>query len=66
MQTTFFAYTTTLNEGRLERQKKLVQALGPTLGKFFIPDAPTDQEVQNQKFDTNTLDRDFWKDDPKT
>lgn len=62
----FFAYTTTLNEGRLERQKKLVQALGPTLGKFFIPDAPTDQEVQNQKFDTNTLDRDFWKDDPKT
>ena len=60
----FFKYTTTLNEGRIERQKKLVDAFGPTLGKFFIPDAPGEHEIQ--KFDAKSLDRDFWKDDPKT
>lgn len=59
----FFKYTTTLNEGRLDRQKKLVAAFGPTLGKFFIPDAPGEHEIKT--YDTKQLERDFWKDDPK-
>jgi len=58
----FFKYTTTLNEGRLERQKKLVDAFGETLGKFFVPDAPAEHEVKT--FDTKQLERDFWKNDP--
>lgn len=58
----FFKYTTILNEGRLERQKKLVDAFGETLGKFFIPDAPAEHEVKT--FDNKQLERDFWKNDP--
>lgn len=58
----FFAYTTTLNEGRKERQKKLVDAFGETLGKFFIPDAPEEHEIKT--FDAKQLERDFWRDDP--
>lgn len=58
----FFAYTTTLNEGRKERQKKLVNAFGETLGKFFIPDAPEQQDIKT--LDTKQLEREFWKDDP--
>lgn len=58
----FFAYTTTLNEGRKERQKKLVDAFGETLGKFFIPDAPEQQDIKT--IDQKSLERDFWKDDP--
>ena len=58
----FFKYTTTKNEGRLERQKKLVEAFGETLGKFFVPDAPAEHEVKT--FDTKQLERDFWKNDP--
>ena len=59
----FFAYTTTLNEGRKDRQKKLVNAFGDTLGKFFIPDAPDESEVP--KIDPKVYERDIWKDDPK-
>ena len=59
----FFAYTTTLNEGRQERQKKLVAAFGETLGKFFIPDAPDEQEIP--KPDPKMFERDIWKYDPK-
>ncbi|KAJ9655986.1 hypothetical protein H2198_005239 [Neophaeococcomyces mojaviensis] len=58
----FFKYTTTLNEGRQERQKKLVDLFGDTLGKFFVPDAPDQSEIPT--FDPTKLDRDFWKDDP--
>jgi len=58
----FFKYTTTLNEGRQERQKKLVDLFGDTLGKFFVPDAPDQSEIP--AFDATKLDRDFWKDDP--
>lgn len=58
----FFKYTTTLNEGRIDRQKKLVDAFGETLGKFFIPDAPAEHEVKT--FDNKQLERDFWKNDP--
>lgn len=59
----FFAYTTTLNEGRQDRQKKLVAAFGETLGKFFIPDAPDDQDIP--KVDPKVFERDIWKNDPK-
>lgn len=58
----FFKATTTMNEGRERRQKTLVSAFGETLGKFFIPDAPKEHEVQT--LDTRTLEREFWKDDP--
>lgn len=57
----FYAYTTTLNEARQDRQKKLVAAFGETLGKFFIPDAPAQHELKKQ--DNQDFDRDFWKDD---
>lgn len=60
----FFAFTTTLNEGRKQRQKKLVDAFGESLGKFFIPDAPGEDEVMST-FNPKSLERDFWKDDPK-
>lgn len=58
----FFAYTTTLNEGRKERQQKLVNAFGETLGKFFIPDAPDSSEIK--PIDPKTFEREFWQDDP--
>lgn len=58
----FFKYTTTLNEDRKERQRKLVNMFGDTLGKFFIPDTPNQSEIPT--LDTTNLDRDFWKDDP--
>lgn len=57
----FFKATTTMNEGRERRQKALVDAFGVTLGKFFIPDAPKEHEIDT--LDTKTLERDFWKDD---
>lgn len=60
----FFAFTTTLNEGRKERQKKLVAAFGENLGKFFIPDAPEEGEIK-KPFDPTSLERDFWKNDPR-
>lgn len=59
----FFAYTTTLNEGRQDRQKKLVAVFGETLGKFFIADAPDEQEIP--KIDPKTYERDIWKNDPR-
>lgn len=58
----FFKATTTMNEGRHQRQKTVVAAFGETLGKFFIPDAPKPDEIQ--ALDTRSLERDFWKDDP--
>lgn len=57
----FFKATTTMNEGRDKRQQTLIDAFGETLGKFFIPDAPKEDEIQ--KLDTKTLEREFWKDD---
>lgn len=57
----FFKATTTMNEGRERRQKLAVDAFGETLGKFFIPDAPKEHEIQTP--DLKTFEREFWKDD---
>lgn len=57
----FFTYTTTLNEDRKDRQKRLVNTFGETLGKFFVPDPPTEHEMKT--FKNEELERDFWRDD---
>lgn len=57
----FFKYTTTLNEGRKDRQQWLVKTLGETIGKFLIPDPPQEHAVRT--YAQKDLERDFWKEE---
>lgn len=57
----FFNYTTTLNEDRKDRQRRLIDTFGEAVGKFLVPDPPSEHEIKT--FKNEELERDFWKDE---